>query len=111
MGVDINLAAHTPWQAAQVQFVPGMGPRKARELLKRVVQQEHVIARRDMLELFGRNKKVFWCVLRPAFGLSTAWKGALAVLPRLSVNCRPQVHDFASWPLALCYAVLPDLPM
>ena len=60
VGVDINLAAHTPWQAAQVQFVPGMGPRKARELLKRVVQQEHVIARRDMLELFGRNKKVFW---------------------------------------------------
>ena len=34
MGVDINLAASNPWMASTLQFVAGLGPRKARALLQ-----------------------------------------------------------------------------
>ena len=34
VGVDINLAASSQWQAATLPFVAGLGPRKARALLQ-----------------------------------------------------------------------------
>jgi hypothetical protein len=32
--VDINLAASNPWMASTLQFVAGLGPRKARALVQ-----------------------------------------------------------------------------
>jgi transcription elongation factor SPT6 len=32
--VDINLAAAVPWRREVLQFVPGLGPRKAQALLQ-----------------------------------------------------------------------------
>lgn len=34
VGVDINLAATNQWMASTLQFVAGLGPRKARALLQ-----------------------------------------------------------------------------
>lgn len=34
VGVDINLAANVPWRSHSLQFVPGLGPRKAQALLQ-----------------------------------------------------------------------------
>ncbi len=33
VGVDVNLAANVPWRQELLQFVPGLGPRKASALL------------------------------------------------------------------------------
>ena len=59
--MDLNLAAQTPWLAPQLQFVAGLGPRKAMALLKAVQRQEQVAARKAVwkeLNVIGR--KVFW---------------------------------------------------
>lgn len=32
--MDINLAASNPWMASTLQFVAGLGPRKARALVQ-----------------------------------------------------------------------------
>ncbi len=66
VGVDLNLAAQTPWQAHPLQFVAGLGPRKATALLKAVQRQEQVAARRAVWkELNVIGKKVFWLVNLP----------------------------------------------
>ncbi len=63
VGVDLNLAAQTPWLAHQLQFVAGLGPRKAMALLKAVQRQEQVTARKAVWkELNVIGKKVFWSV-------------------------------------------------
>jgi transcription elongation factor SPT6 len=36
VGVDINLAANVSWRRDCLQYVPGLGPRKARALLEAV---------------------------------------------------------------------------
>lgn len=63
VGVDLNLAAQTPWLAHQLQFVGGLGPRKAMAVLKGVQRQEQVAARKAVWkELNVIGKKVFWSV-------------------------------------------------
>ena len=49
VGVDVSLAAQTPWLAHQLQFVAGLGPRKATSLLKAVQRQEQVASRKEEL--------------------------------------------------------------
>ena len=34
VGVDVNLAANVSWRRDCLQYVPGLGPRKARALLE-----------------------------------------------------------------------------
>ncbi|KAL3162429.1 hypothetical protein ABBQ32_010098 [Trebouxia sp. C0010 RCD-2024] len=62
IGVNLNLVSQTPWMTPQLQFVPGLGPRKALALLKWAQRQDHVNARRplyrDVTSPLG--KKVFW---------------------------------------------------
>ncbi len=61
--MDLNLVAQTPWLAHQLQFVAGLGPRKAMALLKAVQRQEQVAARKAVWkELNVIGKKVFWSV-------------------------------------------------
>ena len=67
IGVDLNFAAQTTWLAPQLQFVPGLGPRKALALLKWVQRQDHVNARRPIYRGPDSSgcplaKKVFWSV-------------------------------------------------
>ena len=64
--MDVNLAAQTPWLAHQLQFVAGLGPRKAAAVLKAIQRQEQVASRRAVWkELKAIGKKVFWSVSLP----------------------------------------------
>lgn len=64
VGVDINRVAHNTWQAAPLQFVAGLGPRKAQALLRTVQREQHMTTRLDMWQEFGvLDKKVFKCAL------------------------------------------------
>ena len=68
VGVDVNLAAQTPWLAHQLQFVAGLGPRKAAAVLKAIQRQEQVASRRAVWkELKAIGKKVFWSVANADF--------------------------------------------
>ena len=48
VGLDVNVVAHLAWQAAPLQFVAGLGPRKA-QLLARAVQREEFVQSRSEL--------------------------------------------------------------
>lgn len=62
IGLNINLVAQTPWMTPQLQFVPGLGPRKALAVLKWVQRQDHLNARRPLYKDVGcpLGKQVFW---------------------------------------------------
>ncbi len=50
VGADINLMAMVPWRAHMLQFVCGLGPRKAQHLLKTIQRQGgYLDARRKLL--------------------------------------------------------------
>ncbi|KAK9828928.1 hypothetical protein WJX72_002842 [[Myrmecia] bisecta] len=53
VGVDINAAASHPWLAHSLQYVAGLGPRKAMALLRAVQRNEHVVSRHDMWSSLG----------------------------------------------------------
>jgi transcription elongation factor SPT6 len=62
VGVDINRAARSPWQAATLPFVAGLGPRKAQALIRAVQKNDGISSRYNMwheLEVLG--KVVFRC--------------------------------------------------
>lgn len=68
MGVDINRVAASAWQAAPLQFVAGLGPRKAQALLRAAGREEGVASRYVLwneLRVLGR------CVFRRAVVLSS----------------------------------------
>lgn len=77
MGLDINVAAHSAWQQAPLQFIAGLGPRKA-QLLARSVQREEFVATRNALwkELGVMERVVFRHVTSlphaPFLGMLTA---------------------------------------
>ena len=48
VGLDINIVAHSAWQTAPLQFIAGLGPRKA-QLLARTVQSEDFVGSRVAL--------------------------------------------------------------
>jgi len=93
--VDLNLAAQTPWLAHQLQFVAGLGPRKAMALLKAVQRQEQVAARKAVWkELNVIGKKVFWSVTETS-RVCQVLPGETGVLPPLMLeqilllHCKP----------------------
>ncbi|BDA45673.1 Transcription elongation factor SPT6 [Coccomyxa sp. Obi] len=58
VGVDLNRVALNTWQAAPLQFVAGLGPRKAQALLRAVQRVQSVESRFALWEelgLLGRN--------------------------------------------------------
>ncbi len=74
VGVDLNRVAVNTWQAAPLQFVAGLGPRKAQALLRAVQRVQSVESRFALWEelgLLGRNvfrsachAKRFHCLAR-----------------------------------------------
>lgn len=68
----MNVAAQTPWLAHQLQFVAGLGPRKAAAVLKGIQRQEQVASRRAVWkELKVIGKKVFWYVPVSSLGAAS----------------------------------------
>lgn len=67
VGLDINVVAHSAWQAAPLQFIAGLGLRKA-QLLTRTVQREQFLQTRLSLykNLKVMDKTVFRCAHCPA---------------------------------------------
>lgn len=62
VGVDINAIAANPWRQAPLQFVPGLGPRKAKALIKAIAANEnHVKTRVDLLKPVGTSSTCSTC--------------------------------------------------
>ena len=102
VGLDINVAAHSAWQQAPLQFIAGLGPRKA-QLLARSVQREEFVATRNAIwkELGVMERVVFRHVTSlphaPFLGMLTA---CMVVFPsRVSTgpSLCPWVNISACW--------------
>ena len=48
MGADINAMSSQPWRQPQLQFIPGLGPRKAGALVKSLSGKDYVLTRLDL---------------------------------------------------------------
>ncbi|CAA3013552.1 transcription elongation factor SPT6 homolog [Olea europaea subsp. europaea] len=59
VGLDINLAASHEWLFAPLQFIAGLGPRKAASLQRSLVRAGAIFTRKDLLTAHGLGKKVF----------------------------------------------------
>lgn len=59
VGLDINLAASHEWLFSPLQFISGLGPRKAASLQRSLVRAGTISTRRDFVVLHGLGKKVF----------------------------------------------------
>ncbi|XP_058079231.1 transcription elongation factor SPT6 homolog isoform X2 [Magnolia sinica] len=59
VGVDINLAAHHEWLFAPLQFVSGLGPRKASALQRAMLRTGAVFSRKEIPMNGVLKKKVF----------------------------------------------------
>ncbi|KAI3514436.1 hypothetical protein L1887_12838 [Cichorium endivia] len=58
VGLDINLAISHEWLFAPLQFISGLGPRKAASLQRSLVRASSIYTRKDLLN-HGLDKKVF----------------------------------------------------
>nr|DAD43000.1 TPA_asm: hypothetical protein HUJ06_001230 [Nelumbo nucifera] len=58
VGIDVNLAASHEWLFAPLQFVSGLGPRKAASLQRALVRSGAIFSRKE-LTMNGLKKKVF----------------------------------------------------
>lgn len=59
VGLDINLAIGHEWLFAPLQFISGLGPRKAGSLQKSLVRAGAIFTRKDFVTVHGLGKKVF----------------------------------------------------
>ncbi|KAM3738631.1 hypothetical protein ACB098_09G144400 [Castanea mollissima] len=59
VGVDINLAISHEWLFAPLQFISGLGPRKAASLQRSLVRAGAIFTRKDFVTVHGLDKKVF----------------------------------------------------
>ncbi|KAK3010331.1 hypothetical protein RJ639_013024 [Escallonia herrerae] len=59
VGLDINLAASHEWLFSPLQFISGLGPRKAASLQRSLVRAGAIFTRKDLLTAHGLGKKVF----------------------------------------------------
>lgn len=57
VGFDVNLAASHEWHFSTLQFVAGLGPRKASALQKELLREGSIFSRKDLVKPLGR--KVF----------------------------------------------------
>ncbi|XP_038702098.1 transcription elongation factor SPT6 homolog isoform X2 [Tripterygium wilfordii] len=59
VGLDVNLAMSHEWLFASLQFVSGLGPRKAASLQRSLVRAGAIFTRKDFVTTHGLGKKVF----------------------------------------------------
>ncbi|KAL7097644.1 hypothetical protein ACP275_10G156800 [Erythranthe tilingii] len=59
VGLDLNLASSHEWLYAPLQFISGLGPRKAAFLQRSLVKAGPIFTRKDLLTSHGLGKKVF----------------------------------------------------
>ncbi|KAL5744973.1 hypothetical protein ACOSP7_026119 [Xanthoceras sorbifolium] len=59
VGLDINLAVSHEWLFAPLQFISGLGPRKAASLQRSLVRAGAIFTRKDFVTTHGLGKKVF----------------------------------------------------
>ncbi|KAM7529941.1 hypothetical protein LguiB_033351 [Lonicera macranthoides] len=59
VGLDVNLAASHEWLFSYLQFISGLGPRKAASLQRSLVRAGAIFTRKDLLTAHGLGKKVF----------------------------------------------------
>lgn len=59
VGLDINLATSHEWLFAPLQFISGLGPRKAASLQRSLVRAGTIFTRKDFVTVHGLGKKVF----------------------------------------------------
>ncbi|XWS74617.1 hypothetical protein CRYUN_Cryun01aG0014000 [Craigia yunnanensis] len=59
VGLDVNLAASHEWLFAPLQFISGLGPRKAASLQRSLVRVGTIFSRKDFVTIHGLGKKVF----------------------------------------------------
>ena len=57
MGFDVNLAASHEWHFSTLQFIAGLGPRKASALQKVLVREGSIFSHKELVKPLGR--KVF----------------------------------------------------
>ncbi|GAB4839170.1 Transcription elongation factor spt6, partial [Ancistrocladus abbreviatus] len=60
VGLDLNLAANHEWLFAPLQFISGLGPRKASSLQKSLVRAGAIFSRKDLLTTHGLGRKIFF---------------------------------------------------
>ncbi|KAH7843835.1 hypothetical protein Vadar_021229 [Vaccinium darrowii] len=59
VGLDVNLAIAHEWLFSPLQFISGLGPRKAASLQRSLVRAGSIYTRKDLLTAHGLGKKVF----------------------------------------------------
>ncbi|WRX12165.1 Spt6 acidic [Theobroma cacao] len=59
VGLDVNLATSHEWLFAPLQFISGLGPRKAASLQRSLVRVGTIFTRKDFVTTHGLGKKVF----------------------------------------------------
>lgn len=59
VGLDVNLASSHEWLFSPLQFISGLGPRKAASLQRSLVRAGAIFTRKDLLTAHGLGKKVF----------------------------------------------------
>jgi transcription elongation factor SPT6 len=59
VGLDINLAISHEWLFAPLQFISGLGPRKAASLQRSLVRAGAIFTRKDFVTVHRLGKKVF----------------------------------------------------
>ncbi|KAL8133543.1 hypothetical protein AgCh_008853 [Apium graveolens] len=59
VGLDINLALTHEWLFSTMQFISGLGPRKAVSLMRSLVRSGAIFTRKDLLTEHGIGKRVF----------------------------------------------------
>ncbi|KAL6525584.1 Transcription elongation factor spt6 [Orobanche hederae] len=59
VGLDLNLASSHEWLFAPLQFISGLGPRKAASLQRSLVRAGAIFTRKDLFTSHGLGKKVF----------------------------------------------------
>ncbi|XP_011041352.1 PREDICTED: transcription elongation factor SPT6-like isoform X3 [Populus euphratica] len=59
VGLDVNLATSHEWLFAPLQFISGLGPRKAASLQRSLVRTGAIFTRKDFVTAHGLGKKVF----------------------------------------------------
>ncbi|KAK9725955.1 hypothetical protein RND81_05G180000 [Saponaria officinalis] len=59
VGIDLNLAANHEWLFSPLQFISGLGPRKAASLQRSLVRAGAIVSRKDLLTSHGLGRKVF----------------------------------------------------
>lgn len=59
VGLDVNLAISREWLFAPLQFISGLGPRKAASLQRSLVRAGAIYIRKDFLKVHQVGRKVF----------------------------------------------------